>query len=207
MTVAKPSNLRLCKEMLIGGRAAPGEGKPLDVWNPATGRIMGSLQQASAAQVEAAIAAARDAFDNGPWRRMSGAERSAAMHRIADQIEARRDEMVAAIVSEAGTPVSTAEGAAVRRADAHPALERRRGGAQPPRRARGGLRYPAQLQLHRLRAGRCGRRDRRLQLFAGSGAAEDRRGVGRRLHDSGDAVAAHALRDPAAGPINCSGFR
>ena len=51
MTVAKPSNLRLCKEMLIGGRAVPGEGKPLDVWNLATGRIMGSLQQASAAQV------------------------------------------------------------------------------------------------------------------------------------------------------------
>ena len=94
--------------MLIGGRAVPGEGKPLDVRNPATGRIMGSLQQASAVQVEAAIAGARDAFDNGPWRRMSGAERSAAMHRIADQNEARRDGMVAAIVSEAGTPVSTA---------------------------------------------------------------------------------------------------
>ena len=109
MIVNKPHTLRLAKDMLIGGKAVPGEGAPLEIWNPANGRVLDTCARASVKQVEAAIASAREAFDKGPWPNMSGEERSAAMHRLADQLEKRRDDMVAAIVSEVGTPVSTAE--------------------------------------------------------------------------------------------------
>lgn len=96
-------------EMTIEGRAVIGEGPSIDVWNPAKGSVLGSVPSASPEQLETAIAAARTAFDHGPWPRMTGRERSAAMHRIADGLEKYREEMIAAIVDEAGTPVSTSE--------------------------------------------------------------------------------------------------
>lgn len=110
MTVVnRPAQLRLVQEQTIDGRGVAGDGAPLEVWNPATGRVLGVVAEATPGQVEEAIAAARRAFDEGPWPRMKGAERAAALHRLADELENRRDEMVAAIVSEAGTPVSTSE--------------------------------------------------------------------------------------------------
>ncbi len=109
MTVSRPTGLDFVKEMTIGGQAVLGDGPLIEVWNPATGQIMDTVAGASAQQVEAAIAAARRAFDDGPWPRMSGAERGAAMHRLADQLENYRDELITAIVSEAGTPVATSE--------------------------------------------------------------------------------------------------
>lgn len=109
LAVARPIGLDFVKELTIDGQAVLGTGNRIDVWNPATGQILDSVSSASAEQVEDAIAAARRAFDSGPWPRMSGAERSAAMHRLADQLEKYRDELVTAIVSEAGTPVSASE--------------------------------------------------------------------------------------------------
>ena len=52
------------------------------VINPATGAVIGQAPLASVAQVEAAIAAARHAFDHGPWPTMSMDERANVMQRI-----------------------------------------------------------------------------------------------------------------------------
>ncbi|SCL20079.1 betaine-aldehyde dehydrogenase [Micromonospora pallida] len=106
---SRRTSINLVTEMTIDGAAMAGTGEEITVWNPATGGVLGTVVGASADQLETAIAAARRAFDSGPWPRMSGAERAAAMHRIADQMEKHRDDLVAAIVSEAGTPVTTAE--------------------------------------------------------------------------------------------------
>lgn len=108
MTATAPP-VMLVTDMTIDGRPVTGDGPEIEVWNPATGRVLGSVRGASPAQTEQALAAARRAFDEGPWPRMSGAERSQAMHRIADELARRRDELVAAIVAEVGTPISTAE--------------------------------------------------------------------------------------------------
>ncbi len=73
------------------------------VINPADESLLIEAPVGSAAQVEAAIAAARTAFDSGDWPRLPVAARQAAMTRFLDAIEARRDEIVRMIVAEAGS--------------------------------------------------------------------------------------------------------
>src|SRR5262245_36062245 len=72
--------------MLIGDRMEPGTETPEPILNPRTGALILDLHEASPGQVDAAVAAARAAFD--AWSRTTPAERSAALLRIADRIEA-----------------------------------------------------------------------------------------------------------------------
>ncbi len=59
----------------------------------------------SRSDVDAAVTAARTAFDEGPWARMSYTERGALMHRLADLIEANADELAAADSADMGKPL------------------------------------------------------------------------------------------------------
>ena len=72
------------------------------VINPADESVIGEAPVGSAAQVEAAIAAARHAFDHTDWSRRPVAERQALLTRFLDAVEARKDEIVRLIVAEAG---------------------------------------------------------------------------------------------------------
>ncbi|MEP7351474.1 MAG: aldehyde dehydrogenase family protein [Sphingorhabdus sp.] len=72
------------------------------VINPADESLLIDAPVGSVAQVEAAIAAARTAFDYGDWPRLPMMQRQAMMIRFLDAIDARRDEIVAMIVAEAG---------------------------------------------------------------------------------------------------------
>ncbi|MGH9041094.1 MAG: aldehyde dehydrogenase [Acidimicrobiia bacterium] len=56
--------------------------------------------------VEAAVAAARRAFDEGPWPRMGAGERGAILHRLAGLIEARIDDLAEADTSDMGKPLT-----------------------------------------------------------------------------------------------------
>ena len=69
------------------GRAS----RRFDAVNPYTGRAWATVAQAEAADVEAAIAAARDAFER--WSRVSGYERSRLMAKLADLLEADAERM------------------------------------------------------------------------------------------------------------------
>jgi len=95
------------RALLIDGRMVPGEGEAIEVVNPATEEILATVQGTSLAQVDQAIEAAARAFDG--WSRTSPQERSAALHRLCDAMEARIPELLASIVNEVGTPVSLAE--------------------------------------------------------------------------------------------------
>lgn len=72
------------------------------VINPADESLLIEAPVGSMAQVDAAIAAAREAFDHGDWPRLPVARRQAMMTRFLDAIDARREEIVAMIVAEAG---------------------------------------------------------------------------------------------------------
>lgn len=72
------------------------------VVNPADESLLIEAPVGSTAQVDAAIAAAREAFDHGDWPRLPVAQRQAMMTRFLDAIDARREEIVAMIVAEAG---------------------------------------------------------------------------------------------------------
>ncbi|HZQ07783.1 MAG TPA: aldehyde dehydrogenase family protein [Anaerolineae bacterium] len=74
-------------EMFIGGEFTRGStGRTYDIINPANNETIARAWEASLDDVDRAVAAARDAFDNGPWSRMTGKERGEYLRRMADLI-------------------------------------------------------------------------------------------------------------------------
>lgn len=88
--------------LYIDGAWVPAAGGRDAVLNPATERVIGEAPVGDAVAAGAAVAAARHAFDQGPWPRMSMAERAEAMRRMHGALLARRDRIVALIVAEVG---------------------------------------------------------------------------------------------------------
>jgi aldehyde dehydrogenase (NAD+) len=87
---------------LICGARVPGSGGTDAILNPATEEIIGDAPLAGAAEIEAAIAAAREAFDEGPWPRMSRKLRADYLQRFHDALAARADRIVEIIRLEGG---------------------------------------------------------------------------------------------------------
>lgn len=73
-----------------------------EVLNPATEAVIGRAPVGGVAHAEHAIAAARAAFDAGPWPRLSIAERASVMRRIHAALDARRAAIAALIIAEVG---------------------------------------------------------------------------------------------------------
>src|SRR5690348_11533364 len=61
--------------------------------NPATGDELARIAEGDAADVDAAVRAARSAFEIGPWSRMPGSERGKLLYRLADAIESAGDNL------------------------------------------------------------------------------------------------------------------
>src|SRR5262249_27203035 len=77
-------------QLFIGGTwTAPHGTGTIDVVNPATEAVFASAAAPDAIDVERAVAAAREAFDRGPWRATSPAERADVLDRVADGIDVR----------------------------------------------------------------------------------------------------------------------
>ena len=83
-------------------------GEHAPVINPATEQAVVIAPWGSAAEADAAVAAARRAFDDGPWPRMKPAHRAAALARLRDVLTKWADDIVGLVVAEAGIPVSIA---------------------------------------------------------------------------------------------------
>ncbi|HEY3957028.1 MAG TPA: gamma-aminobutyraldehyde dehydrogenase [Streptosporangiaceae bacterium] len=90
---------------VIGGRAAdPASERRSDVLNPSTGEVFATAPVSGADDVDAAFGAASAAFEG--WRDATPSERSLALIRIADAIEAKADELVAIESENTGKPVA-----------------------------------------------------------------------------------------------------
>jgi betaine-aldehyde dehydrogenase len=74
-----------------------------DIIDPSTGEVFATAPVSGAAEVDAAVASAAEAF--GGWRDATPAERSLALLRIADALEARADEFVKAESQNTGKPI------------------------------------------------------------------------------------------------------
>ncbi|GAB18367.1 betaine aldehyde dehydrogenase [Gordonia effusa NBRC 100432] len=85
------------------------DGGTREIRCPADGSLVGIVDEGSAADTEAAIAAARHAFDDGPWPRTSTGERSALLLRVADEIDSRRDDFARAETLDTGKRLSESE--------------------------------------------------------------------------------------------------
>jgi aminobutyraldehyde dehydrogenase len=94
--------------LLINDESVVGQGEAETIVNPFTGSEIGAIAEASADQVDAAVAAARSAFDG--WSRQTQGDRSAAMLQLADVIERHSDEFVRLEALNCGKPAHIVAG-------------------------------------------------------------------------------------------------
>ena len=81
--------------MLIDGKPVhEGQGKPIPVYDPATGQVIAHQPDAGPAQVDLAVQAARRAFASGPWHDMLPAGRERLLLKLADLLEQHGTEPV-----------------------------------------------------------------------------------------------------------------
>jgi len=105
------------QEHYIGGSfQASRSGETFDSLNPSTNTVLAQAAAGDEADVDAAVGAARRAFDDGPWPRMKATERAVVLRRIADGIRAHADEFIAREVADIGMPIAQMKGLAARAA-------------------------------------------------------------------------------------------
>ncbi|HWA42529.1 MAG TPA: aldehyde dehydrogenase family protein [Hypericibacter adhaerens] len=96
-------------KLLINGEwVAAKSGKLFPVYNPATGTLLAQVAEADKADVDEAVKAARKAFDEGPWRKMTGSQRGRLMWKLADLIEQHLEEFAELESIDNGKPVTVA---------------------------------------------------------------------------------------------------
>ena len=109
-----------------GAFRASASAETFESLNPATNEALALASAGQAEDVDLAVAAARRAFDDGPWPRLKAAERAAALRRIAAGITAHTNEFIAREVADIGMPVAQMKGLAARAARELRVLRRRR---------------------------------------------------------------------------------
>ncbi len=77
--------------LLINNEWVAADGGTLDVINPATEEKIATIADASSADIDRAVAAARTAFDDGEWGKLAGSDRERLMHRLADLIDENKE--------------------------------------------------------------------------------------------------------------------
>jgi len=113
LTLEKPAiraavaALRFRTQAFIGGRLVDAiDGETFPTENPANGETLAHVASGKAADVDRAVAAARQAFDAGSWSRVRPSERKRVLLRFADLLEANSDELALLDSLEAGKPIS-----------------------------------------------------------------------------------------------------
>jgi aldehyde dehydrogenase (NAD+) len=96
-------SIRHPEKFFIGGRwVERSSGKRLELISPVTETVTGAVAEAAEADVDRAVAAARQAFDNGPWPHLTVAERSAFLLRLTAKLRERGEELAHAWTGEVG---------------------------------------------------------------------------------------------------------
>lgn len=94
---------------ISGEWKAAKEGGLREILNPSNNQPIATVADASLIDVELAIAAARKAFDEGPWPRMRAAERATYLFKLADALEARAEEFAVLETRNNGKPLREAK--------------------------------------------------------------------------------------------------
>src|SRR6185503_13290296 len=82
---------------------APSSPDTIDVHNAGTGQVMGRVPAGTEKDINAAVAAARAAFDS--WSRTPVEKRAECLHKVSDGLKARADELAKLIAQEVGMPI------------------------------------------------------------------------------------------------------
>ena len=101
--VAKP------RQMLINGKwVNAASGKTFPTYNPATGDVLANVAEGDAEDINRAVAAARAAFDTGPWSKITPSERGKLIWKLADLIEKHAEEFAQLESLDNGKPLTIA---------------------------------------------------------------------------------------------------
>src|SRR5437899_521487 len=102
------------RKMLINGNWVDAvSGKTFPSYDPSTGEVLATVAEGDRADIDLAVKAARQAFDSGPWRKMSASERGRLIWKLADLIEAHLEEFAYLESLDNGKPLTIARAADV----------------------------------------------------------------------------------------------
>lgn len=108
MSVA--SEIREVKLLIDGADVDAATGETFEASNPARNAVIANVARAGTEDVDRAVAAARRAFDDGPWPRMSPTERGKIVGKIAALIREHADELATLESLNTGKPIANAKG-------------------------------------------------------------------------------------------------
>lgn len=94
-----------CLNLIAGAHTPSAAGTWFDKLEPATGTLLARVAAGAQADVNAAVSAARNQFDAGPWASLSGAARARLIHRLADLLEARSEFFAELLAREQGRAI------------------------------------------------------------------------------------------------------
>lgn len=98
-------------QLLIDGQFVPAQsGETFDSINPATGETIAKIARGKVADIDKAVAAARKAFDQGPWPKMSVADRAQVLLDVAAKLEEKGRELTQLTIAESGSTLRKAKG-------------------------------------------------------------------------------------------------
>ncbi len=106
MSPAIATETKTIDNFINGQFAAPASGQYFEDINPATGESFAKVASGGKEDIERAVAAAKKAFDNGPWPRMSMKQRCEIIRKIGDLILENRDALAIAETTDTGKPIS-----------------------------------------------------------------------------------------------------
>lgn len=94
------------KKLYINGEFVESKSqKTFDTYNPATGEVLATVFEAGAEDIDLAVKAARKAFDEGKWSKMSASKRSRLMYKLADLMEENSEELAQLETLDNGKPI------------------------------------------------------------------------------------------------------
>ena len=97
------------RKLLINGEwVAAASGKTFPVYNPATGAVLAQVAEADKEDVDRAVKAARRAFDEGPWRKMTGSQRGRLLWKLAELVDQHLEEFAELESIDNGKPLAVA---------------------------------------------------------------------------------------------------
>ena len=98
------------KQLLINGQWQQAtSGKTFEVVNPATEKVVAEVAHGDESDIALAVQAARQAFESGPWRKMTPSERGKMIWKIGDLIEKHNDELAQLETVDNGKPFAVAQ--------------------------------------------------------------------------------------------------
>jgi betaine-aldehyde dehydrogenase len=97
--------VQVYKELFIGGEwVQPAGGGSIEVVSPSTEEVIGTAPEGTPADMDKAVAAARRAFDKGPWPHLSPVERAEVLGRLSQALQAQAQALADTISAENGSP-------------------------------------------------------------------------------------------------------